>query len=359
MTIDVGTSSGSVSARPSPSGDGPGRAGGARRPVHLGRPARRRRGLRGRRPRPAQRSARHSATGAGPHGFTFVPLDPGAAVRVGDRLSTGPAGSAASSPASRSARCVRCWSADGDDPCATVRPPSRPAGLDLVGVIVVDLAQTTARPLGPVFEPGWRPVTRRSGRAALAGAAHRAAGARCLVGPLTVPVPVSLPALLVAAVALVDGPGVGMAFGFAAGLLADLGSEHPAGVLALCWMAWAWSAGCARHPAPYGLRDAGLAAARALSALRRCCWRARFSRRRDRLVGGARRFAGHAARCAARAARRSRWYACSCAGELRAPHVPCSCSGCGLDERARAADGGRAVAAGGSRSSWCSSPRWC
>lgn len=57
-----------------------------------------------------------------------------------------------------------------------------------------------------------------------------------LVAPLTIPVPVSLPAVLVAAVALVDGPGSGLAFGFATGLLADLGSTHPAGVLALCWM---------------------------------------------------------------------------------------------------------------------------
>lgn len=57
-----------------------------------------------------------------------------------------------------------------------------------------------------------------------------------LVGPLTIPAPVSLPALLVAAVALVDGPGAGMAFGFAVGLVADLGSDHPAGVLALCWL---------------------------------------------------------------------------------------------------------------------------
>jgi cell shape-determining protein MreD len=57
-----------------------------------------------------------------------------------------------------------------------------------------------------------------------------------LVGPLTEPVPASLPAVLVGAVALVDGPGPGLAYGFVLGLLADLGSVHPAGVLALCWM---------------------------------------------------------------------------------------------------------------------------
>jgi rod shape-determining protein MreD len=57
-----------------------------------------------------------------------------------------------------------------------------------------------------------------------------------VVAPVTTPWPVSLPAVLVAAVALVDGPAAGMSFGFATGLLADLGSNHPAGVLALCWL---------------------------------------------------------------------------------------------------------------------------
>lgn len=57
-----------------------------------------------------------------------------------------------------------------------------------------------------------------------------------LVGPLSGWVPLSLPAVLVAAVGLVDGPATGMSFGFAAGLVADLASSHAAGVLALCWM---------------------------------------------------------------------------------------------------------------------------
>ncbi|HEY2298956.1 MAG TPA: rod shape-determining protein MreD [Jatrophihabitans sp.] len=57
-----------------------------------------------------------------------------------------------------------------------------------------------------------------------------------LVSPLADAVPASLPALLVAAIALADGPGAGIAFGFSAGLITDLGSEHPAGLLALCWM---------------------------------------------------------------------------------------------------------------------------
>jgi cell shape-determining protein MreD len=58
-----------------------------------------------------------------------------------------------------------------------------------------------------------------------------------LIAPLCAPLPVSLPAVLVAAVAFMDGPATGMSFGFVAGLVADLGSRHPAGVLALCWLA--------------------------------------------------------------------------------------------------------------------------
>lgn len=64
-----------------------------------------------------------------------------------------------------------------------------------------------------------------------------------LIGPWTVPVAVSLPAVLVAMVGLHDGPSAGMSFGFAAGLLADLGSRHPAGALALCWGALGLVAG--------------------------------------------------------------------------------------------------------------------
>jgi|GEM_PF-1890197 rod shape-determining protein MreD len=57
-----------------------------------------------------------------------------------------------------------------------------------------------------------------------------------LIGPLTFPVPVSLPALVVVVVGIYAGPGIGLGLGFATGLLADLGSDHPAGVLALGWM---------------------------------------------------------------------------------------------------------------------------
>jgi rod shape-determining protein MreD len=79
-------------------------------------------------------------------------------------------------------------------------------------------------------------MTRTRVAAALAGMLTALLLQATLIGPVTAPVAVSLPAVLVAAIALVDGPGTGMSFGFVTGLLADLGSSHPAGVLALCWL---------------------------------------------------------------------------------------------------------------------------
>ncbi len=76
-----------------------------------------------------------------------------------------------------------------------------------------------------------------------------------LIGPLTLPLPVSLPAVLIAAIALVDGPGTGVAFGFATGLIADLGSAHPAGVLALCWLGIGVVCGSCATPRSWVLRD--------------------------------------------------------------------------------------------------------
>jgi rod shape-determining protein MreD len=57
-----------------------------------------------------------------------------------------------------------------------------------------------------------------------------------LIAPVATTATVSLPAVLVAAVAVTDGAAAGLTLGFATGLLADLGSTHPAGVLALVWM---------------------------------------------------------------------------------------------------------------------------
>jgi cell shape-determining protein MreD len=57
-----------------------------------------------------------------------------------------------------------------------------------------------------------------------------------LVGPVLTSIPASLPAVLVAAVAICAGPGAGLSMGFSVGILADLGSPHPVGVLALVWL---------------------------------------------------------------------------------------------------------------------------
>jgi cell shape-determining protein MreD len=79
-------------------------------------------------------------------------------------------------------------------------------------------------------------MTRARVAAAMAGILTSLLLQATLVAPVTAPYPISLPAVLVAAVALRDGPAAGMSFGFAAGLTADLGSHHPAGVLALVWL---------------------------------------------------------------------------------------------------------------------------
>jgi rod shape-determining protein MreD len=86
-----------------------------------------------------------------------------------------------------------------------------------------------------------------------------------LIGPWTQPVAVSLPAVLVAAVALHDGPAAGMAFGFTAGLAADLGASHPAGILAATWTCLGVVAGLGA--APRSVRgDAAMAAVLSLLA---------------------------------------------------------------------------------------------
>jgi len=88
-----------------------------------------------------------------------------------------------------------------------------------------------------------------------------------LIGPLAFPVPVSLPALLVIVVASYAGPGVGIGLGFSTGLLADLGSDHPAGVQALCLLGAGLVAGKVGGLAVQrGYRTRGFAALAALIA---------------------------------------------------------------------------------------------
>jgi cell shape-determining protein MreD len=102
-------------------------------------------------------------------------------------------------------------------------------------------------------------VTRARIAAALAALLTALLLQATLVGPVTMSLPVSLPAVLVAAIALVDGPGAGLAFGFAIGLIADLGSEHPAGVLALCWLGVGLACGLCSSPHTRVVRDIAVA----------------------------------------------------------------------------------------------------
>jgi rod shape-determining protein MreC len=76
------------------------------------------------------------ATGRGTAGFVFVPLDPAAVVRVGDKLATGPAGSTSfvSGLAVGTVTSV-AKSADGATH-ASVHPTVSATTLDLVGVIL-------------------------------------------------------------------------------------------------------------------------------------------------------------------------------------------------------------------------------
>jgi rod shape-determining protein MreC len=86
------------------------------------------------------------ATGRGSAGFTFVPLDPKAVIRVGDRLAAGPSGSTSfvAGLAVGTVTSVRT-SADGTT-SATVRAAVSPTSLDLVGVILVGGQPIAPRP---------------------------------------------------------------------------------------------------------------------------------------------------------------------------------------------------------------------
>jgi cell shape-determining protein MreD len=89
-----------------------------------------------------------------------------------------------------------------------------------------------------------------------------------LVAPAAITAQLSLPAVLVAAVALEAGPGTGMCLGFATGLVADLGSSHATGLLALCWLALGIGCGLLADPrrsAPAQMLLAGLTCALAVA----------------------------------------------------------------------------------------------
>jgi rod shape-determining protein MreC len=75
------------------------------------------------------------ATGHGPHGYTFVPLDPDTALQVGDTVQTGPAGGSTYTPGLAIGTITAVHTAAGAV-TADMRPAASPTALDLVGVIL-------------------------------------------------------------------------------------------------------------------------------------------------------------------------------------------------------------------------------
>ena len=76
------------------------------------------------------------ASGAGADGFVFVPLDPGAVVKVGDDLVTGPTDATSYVAGLAIGRVTSVPEAADGSVHATVEPATSPTAVDLLGVIV-------------------------------------------------------------------------------------------------------------------------------------------------------------------------------------------------------------------------------
>jgi hypothetical protein len=76
-----------------------------------------------------------------------------------------------------------------------------------------------------------------------------------VLNPLVFPLAMSLPAVLVATVGVEVGVSAGLSVGFSAGVLADLGSRHPAGLLALAWLLLGGCCGLLAEPGRRPLRS--------------------------------------------------------------------------------------------------------
>ena len=85
------------------------------------------------------------ATGHGADGFTFVPLNPKAVVRVGDRLVTGPTGSTSYVSGLSIGVVISVRSSADGTTSADVVPTTSPTALDLVGVLVDGTGSSGAR----------------------------------------------------------------------------------------------------------------------------------------------------------------------------------------------------------------------
>jgi rod shape-determining protein MreC len=77
------------------------------------------------------------ATGHGADGFTFVPLDPKANLRAGDKLVTGPSSATSFVPGLSIGTVTSVRASTDGTTTATVHPTASPSSLDLVGVILL------------------------------------------------------------------------------------------------------------------------------------------------------------------------------------------------------------------------------
>ncbi len=84
------------------------------------------------------------ATGQGTTGFGFVPLDPTANVRVGDKLVTGPSQASSFVPGLAIGTIAAVRSSTDGSTTATVHPATSPSALDLVGVMLDGSSSTSS-----------------------------------------------------------------------------------------------------------------------------------------------------------------------------------------------------------------------
>jgi rod shape-determining protein MreC len=85
------------------------------------------------------------ATGHGTSGFTFVPLDPAAVIKVGDRLETGPTGSTSYVTGLLIGTVISVRTSSDGTTRADVLPTASPTSVDLVGVLLEGGATTSGR----------------------------------------------------------------------------------------------------------------------------------------------------------------------------------------------------------------------
>lgn len=111
------------------------------------------------------------ATGAGTDGFTLSPLDPTTDLRVGDMVTTGPAGQSTFAAGLQVGTITSVRVSSDGTTTATVRPTVSPTAIDLVGVIIASTPQNAPR--AAITAPG---ATVSNGPTVSSATGSRAAG---------------------------------------------------------------------------------------------------------------------------------------------------------------------------------------